>query len=329
MVLGHTITVEMAYGTWLNTIYRFHMALFFTVSGLLLNLERLRTESWGAFFGRYGQRMLLPWLVAWALGIASFVALKDPQVMDILKRGAFGEGVWLLLFPRHHPWFIPALFTLLAGLRIALKMRVPWWCLLLAGVLLDAVANGEGWNLIAPTGHAWLDITGNKLWIRFIWAFILGVGAQQIRWSDSFSRWRGSLAALSVLAALLYAATALTPIGPAWFSEIWRVLVVACFSAYCLGYALLDGWPTHPGVAWLSRETLFIYLWHPFIYKAIFAAFPQLVDGDGGSVWTEAGVGLATIVLLRLASEGLRFVPLIPGLVGIVAPARSVSRQHS
>ena len=64
VILGHVVLGTISGNLIRGVIYSFHMPLFLFVSGYMINLDRLMSQSFNDLFSKYWDRMLKAWLVA-------------------------------------------------------------------------------------------------------------------------------------------------------------------------------------------------------------------------------------------------------------------------
>lgn len=100
VVLGHVLLGSLDDNPLRYLIYSFHMPVFFFISGYLLNVEKLQSNSLKVLLSKYWQRMLKSWLIAWCI-YSIYVIVNDFSYLSILRQ---------FYHPYYHLWFIPSLF---------------------------------------------------------------------------------------------------------------------------------------------------------------------------------------------------------------------------
>jgi fucose 4-O-acetylase-like acetyltransferase len=115
VVAGHVVIGSLWDNLPRYVIYSFHMPLFLAVGGYLISRKTLNEPSVGALFGRYWQRLLLPWLLAFAFYMVPLVASN--------KGGGSRLKVVLtnILYPWFHLWYVPAFFLMVVALYLIRK----------------------------------------------------------------------------------------------------------------------------------------------------------------------------------------------------------------
>jgi len=269
----------------------FRMPLMIGISGYLLNVTRTRTEPTGVLLSRYGERMLLPWLVAMAV----YVAVSGWRL-------SWTAPIDLLLRPPFHLWYIPALFCLIMATRI---VRLPPVILLAIGVPIS-LATMYGFGLDhGPVGNSLLSPDSRLL--RYPVYFFFGMLMAE----------RG-LPTRHLGVALLCMA-----LGLGWWSALQgsgNVLAyVPARLLMCLGMiALLPRLSalrlSLAPVNRIGRDSLFFYLWHPLVMGVAITS--------GMSVTTTL---LLSVLILLIASRLCASSVLIRRLVGIAPAPRAVT----
>lgn len=248
VMVGHAMELAHAQhlALWIGSGFR--MPLMIGISGYLLNIERLRSETRDHFFGRYGERMLLPWLVA--------------AIVYMLVSGwplSWRTPIDLLLRPPFHLWYIPVLFFLILVAR-AVPLR-PIWLVWIGVPFSLSIMYSFGPNL-GPIGSTLLSPDGRYL--RYSVYFFFGMLMAE----------RG-LPTRYLGVALLTAG-----LGMGWWSELEhdpnifafvpaRLLMCLSLIALLPRFAALR--LSFAPINHIGRDSLFFYLWHPLVMGLIMA----------------------------------------------------------
>ncbi|RYM14524.1 MULTISPECIES: acyltransferase family protein [Sphingobium] len=290
VMAGHAM--ELAHqqhpALWIGAGFR--MPLMIGISGYLLNVTRTRTEQTGVLLGRYGERMLLPWLVA--------------SIIYLLVSG--GSVSWtapldLLLRPPFHLWYVPVLFFLILMTRL---LPLPPLLLLAIGAPIS-LATMYGFGLDhGPVGVSLLS--PDSRFLRFPVYFFFGMLMAE---RGLPTRYLGVALLVMALGLVWWAGQQGSGNGLAYVPArlmmcLGLIALLPRLSALRLSFAPLNR---------VGRDSLFFYLWHP------------LVMGVALASGARATVTLAlSILILLFASRLLAPSALIRRLVGSAPPSRAV-----
>lgn len=248
VMAGHAMELAHAQhlALWIGSGFR--MPLMIGISGYLLNISRLRSEPGEHFFGRYGERMLLPWLVA----MIAYLLISGWPL-------SWQTPVELLLRPPFHLWYIPVLFFLILVAR-AVPLP-PIWLLAIGVPFSLSIMYGFGphhgaigTSLLSP------DSRYLRYPIYFFFGMLMAERGLPTRY----------LGIVLLVAAL----------GMGWWSELeFSANIFAFVSArliMCLGLiALLPQFArlrlSFAPVNHIGRDSLFFYLWHPLVMGLVMA----------------------------------------------------------
>jgi fucose 4-O-acetylase-like acetyltransferase len=222
VVYGHVISGVQAAGihmdeqayrlTW-DSIYAFHIPLFFFLSGLFFPQSWQRRGTWGVLANKV-DTLVYPY-VLWSL-LQGFLQVALSQHVN--HPVTAGEVLSLLWQPRQEFWFLYALFFvyLIACLLYALLPARHRWVLLVAAALLYflrtsvphiAAISYPAWNLVYFLAGALLPQAANAVVKRP--AAWLGIAAAIFVLAElTRLRWGGGQADPVVSAANLVAASA-------------------------------------------------------------------------------------------------------------------------
>lgn len=248
VVLGHTLSglkgsrvlvwSAVPAGIY-DTIYSFHMPLFFVVSGMFLGRSRART----GFFAQKAQTLLYPYVVWSALhglvGSALGGFMNEPVTLASAVAG-------LLVAPVAQFWFLPTLFVLSALAGLASRWRIGDGALLM--LALAAWALGAWPEVFSALGVIPRAVA--RFGLYFATGLLLGERSPQ--------RAVPRAALVPGAAALLVVAVQLR----AWHEDpLWSIVPAVCgiVAVIAIGTVLGDG--CRP-LQRLGRWSLAIYLGH-------------------------------------------------------------------
>ena len=100
VIVGHILLGSLDENGLRYYIYSFHMPVFFYVSGFLINLDKLSSESPFKLIAAYWKRMLFPWFIALVV-YTVFLSLDHFTIHEIAIR---------FIHPFYHLWYVPSLF---------------------------------------------------------------------------------------------------------------------------------------------------------------------------------------------------------------------------
>ncbi|WP_188063060.1 acyltransferase family protein [Sphingobium sp. KCTC 72723] len=291
VMIGHCmeITHYQHPALWVGAGFR--MPLMIGISGYLLNLIRLRAAGMQRIFGHYGERMLLPWLVAMLVYmLISGWPLGWSMALDMLLR------------PPFHLWYIPVLFFLVLIARL-----VP-----LPPIVLLAIGTPFSLSIMASFGLDHGPIAPSLLapdsrFLRYPVYFFFGM----------------LMAERGISRRYLGAALLAGGLGMAWWIGLGTgsnsMTLMAARLLMCLGFiALLPLLSLVrvrvPPLNAIGRDSLFFYLWHPL-------AMALLMAGGAG-----AGMMLALSVPgLFIASRLSARLPTLGRLLGSMPERRATA----
>jgi fucose 4-O-acetylase-like acetyltransferase len=269
VILGHLILyVGPAEKALYYAIYSFHMALFLALSGYMLNREKLRSARLRDLADRYGRRLLLPWAATFAL-----IYLINHTVMPDAHVPRFKEFLSDLLYPWFHLWFIPALVGMILATKILERLRVPPLAVLAAALALSFAWQASVDNPIAGGPHV-LRFFGDKRMYYYFPFFYLGFFLRHH--NVKMPRW---LPAVILLIGAARMANLYIPYPRPLSIAIFMLLdagLICWWAPYFARRTRLFAKPLN----WLGRNSLSMYLWHPFVVTLPSA---WLLENLGGS----------------------------------------------
>jgi fucose 4-O-acetylase-like acetyltransferase len=237
-------------------IYSIHMPLFLSLSGYLLTRESICSLTFPSLIKKYFFRLLLPWCLV-------FPFFFVPRMWLLSEEFRLRLLVRWLLYPMYHLWYGTALFGMIIGLFFLLKTKIRLGPVLLLSLLFTwlYLTGFYGDNL--PKGNILITLLGHKRMYYYFSFFLIGF---YIRNSAklSLSTWQLVLG-ISVFGVLRL-----------WhyfypFEPLQCALVFTCLNIFIIPLCLrifsrLQRLPniTKP-VVWIGKNSLPIYLWHPFI----------------------------------------------------------------
>ncbi len=290
VMAGHAM--ELAHqqdpALWIGAGFR--MPLMIGISGYLLNVTRTRNEQSCVLLARYGERMLLPWLVA--------------LIVYLLVGGwpvSWTAPLDLLLRPPFHLWYVPVLLFLILMTRL---LPLPPLLLLAIGTPIS-LATMYGFGLDhGPVGFSLLS--PDSRFLRFPVYFFFGMLMAE---KGLPTRYLGVALLVMALgmtwwAGLQGSANGLAYVPARLMMCLGMIALLPRLSALRLSFAPLNR---------VGRDSLFFYLWHPLVMGAAMAS--------GASA--SAALALA-ILFLPLASRLFAPSVMIRRLVGSAPPPRPV-----
>ncbi|BBF68442.1 acyltransferase [Sphingobium sp. 3R8] len=286
VMAGHAMELahQQHLALWIGAGFR--MPLMIGISGYLLNLTRTRTEQTGVLLGRYGERMLLPWLVA----LIVYLLVSGWSVSWITPLD-------LMLRPPFHLWYVPVLFFLILVTRL---LPLPPLLLLAIGAPIS-LATMYGFGLDhGPVGISLMS--PDSRFLRFPVYFFFGMLMAE---KGLPTRYLGIALLVMALGLTWWAGLRGSGNGLAYVPArlmmcLGLIALLPRLSALRLSFAPLNR---------IGRDSLFFYLWHPLVMGAALA----------GGVSAMAALALSILILL-LASRLFAPSTLIRRLVGS-APA--------
>ncbi len=296
VVIGHVAEVVHAehIAFWIGSGIR--MPLLVGISGYLLNLERVRSAALPALAGRYGRRLLLPWL-----GASVIYLLMGGMLID------WATPIRLVLQAPYHLWYIPVLCALILLTRLV--RLSPIVLMLLAAPVTLATLGGMA-LAFGPVGQGMFAF--DSRFLHFPFFFFLGM----------------VLARQPGMAGQGWVALALAGGGALWWAGLYEVAdpLSRTLAQFVMASGLIGLLPEVaalslrvPVVVAIGRSSLFYYLWHPFVVGiAIVQGLPAPVT---------LAVSLVSLILACLL---LRRVPAIGRWFGVALspPPRARERRE-
>ncbi|QGP79557.1 acyltransferase family protein [Sphingobium sp. CAP-1] len=295
VMAGHAmeLTHQQHLALWIGAGFR--MPLMIGISGYLLNVTRTRTDRADLLFGRYGERMLLPW--AFALMVYLLVSGWPLSWATPLE---------MVLRPPFHLWYVPVLFFLIMVTRLA--PLSPLMLLAIGAPISLATMYSFGLDH-GPIGVSLLS--ADNRFIRYPVYFFFGMVMAE---RGLPTRYLG-VVLLAVALGLL------------WWSGLWGsgngLAYVPARLIMCLGLIALL-----PRLAALrlsfgplnriGRDSLFFYLWHPLVMGMV------LTSGAGALTTLLLSVLILLLVSRLSASRGY-----LRRCLGSAPPSRRVEATVS
>jgi fucose 4-O-acetylase-like acetyltransferase len=267
VVLGHNSALAGAAPAFIDTLFLFHVPLFFLLSGLVQPSRSIK-----ATVTTLARRLLLPFLVAaFAVGALKLM-FRGGSAEHLLAGIAWGTGQTL---PWSHLWFLPALFLALLAAQALRKMpggpaRWAGACLAaLIVVLTVPMAVGPDFTAMgfaAPVGLPWsIDLLPACLLFVCLGALLQDAPAVRARLEQPV------VAAVAVLLFAL-ALGARTDLNLRELDPPALALLAAasgCVVTLALARALAAVRPIAHLFTTFGRHTLVIFLLHVSIQKAL------------------------------------------------------------
>ncbi|MFZ2996503.1 acyltransferase family protein [Sphingobium sp.] len=267
----------------------FRMPMMFGLSGFLLNIDRTRNEGAASLFGRYANRMLLPWAVAVCVYIlASGWSLSLSTPLELLLR------------PPFHLWYVPVLFFLIVMTRLVpfsplalLAIGAP---ISLATMYSFGLDHGPmGFSLLSPDNR----------YLRYPVYFFFGMLVAERGLPTRY------LAVALLAGALgLFWWVGLYGTGNALAFVPARLLM--CLSLIALLPHLSARHLFFAPLGTIGHHSLLFYLWHPLVMGML------LIAGMDG-----LALLLLSIVILAFVALFVTRYPLARQLIGGAPPCRA------
>jgi polysaccharide biosynthesis protein PslL len=295
VVLGHNPALAGAAPGFVDSLFLFHVPLFFLLSGLVQP-----SLSMNVALTKLARRLLLPFLIA-ALSVGALkLVTRGGSVEHLLTGIAWGTGQTL---PWSHLWFLPALF--LAQLTTQALRKLPGgtarWAFASAAALLVVLsvpmAMGPDLSALgfaAPVGLPWsVDLLPVCLLFVCVGALLQDTATLRARVEQPL---------VGAAAVLLFAfsLSARVDLNLRVFTPPALAMLAAasgCLMALALARALTALRPVAAMFITIGRHTLTIFLLHVSIQKALlgFIAVPS-------TTFTRVLAGLSTAAVAVLGS---------------------------
>ncbi|MDO7835739.1 acyltransferase [Sphingobium sp. HBC34] len=242
VMAGHAmeLTHQQHLALWIGAGFR--MPLMIGISGYLLNVARTRTDPADRLFGRYGERMLLPW----AFAISVYLLASGWSL-------SWATPLEMVLRPPFHLWYVPVLFFLILVTRLA---PLPPLMLLAIGAPISLATMYSFGLGHGPLGDGLLSADNRFLCYPVYFFF-------------------GMMMAERGLPARYLGVTLLTgALGLIWWSSLWGsdnalayvpARLMMCLSLIALLPRLTARRLSCAPISRIGRDSLFFYLWHPLV----------------------------------------------------------------
>lgn len=289
-------------------IYGFHMPMFLGISGFLLTAGSLGSLSFGQLVRKYFFRMLLPWAVA-------LVLYTIADHWSVIRSGGATRATiagWIL-YPDYHLWFVSSLFIMIVLLWAIVKLKISPLVVLGAATVftISWMLVFKGNAMADPKALHWM---GEKRTWTFFSFFLMGYCARNYR-----------LPALPAAVVLALAAGALA-LRVAGFYCVTNLYVRAMIFIFLNAVLILGAlpvlarmnWRGVAWIAWIGVNSLFVYLWHPFVKLATHEWLLPRVSLPQYYVLTVALMAVVLAVIYLIAS---RVRPLRAVFMGIAPPS--------
>ena len=237
-----------------------------------------RIASWGSFYLKRFQKVLVPYYVAVTLIFITnhFIALYPagwPEYLSHLLLYKMFYGPYTESFGPHF-WFISTIvqFYMLWPLLIAASRRLSTPALLGLALLTSLLYSGL---LI------WLGVQHERIWsssaIQYLWLFALGLAVARQQWLPRLLQ-LGTGRYLLLLLVSLAAAVLISTLGGNKGSVLNDYFMFVAFFSGCVLLFLLGQQlpPLTRGVLWLESFSYSLYLTHLFIFSLYLKAVGQL-----------------------------------------------------
>jgi len=247
-----------------RAVYKFHIHLFFFISGfLLVHVHRSRSFAYGSFIRKRFIRLMVPYLFFMIINLVPNFIWHDFAAYPV--RGP-EDLLHILLYPKDNTikyhWFLYTLFAVSLFTPMALyALRRPWSACLLSAVLLVL--------FLGIPKHS-IPLLNLSSWVHFGLYYWLGMVACQWR-EPLFSWWKPSYAgcaSLILCAGLVLAFWMLSYFIPSNLGPPHVTMAYALFGILGIGTIFaLATWYQGRGWTWLSfldgrTMTVFLLSWY-------------------------------------------------------------------
>lgn len=253
VIIGHMLLGGVDDNLARYIIYSFHMPVFMFISGYLLNIDTLRSQTMKDFLSKYWRRYLKEWSIAWLVYTTAFLLYTGPTIKHLLLN---------IYNPYYHLWFIPSLFLMIILIRIVFKSVKSDW---LAYVLL------LGFGVLLFNLSSYYDIS-QAYNCRLLPFLVLGVISRYYSGQVSHGWWILVLLCvyLSLIISIFFSVE-----NPMWFYRSYIQLPLCALFCILICLPMLKSSSLHNGILeYIGRHSLRIYLWHVvpiIVLKKIFA----------------------------------------------------------
>jgi fucose 4-O-acetylase-like acetyltransferase len=260
----------------------FRMPLFIGLSGYLFNLDKAREVTTLALLGKYRDRFVLPWMFACCL-----------YVPFHLTSLSFWTPLALVARPPFHLWFVPVLlcfFVLAQRLRMSrLSLTVAAVPISIGAMVIFGLEHGAAAHLAYLPDHRF-----------FVYPLFFCFG-MLIAERSMPTHWRVAVLLISLA-------------GFLWWGQIYthRSVAAEIVARMMMGLPLIAMLPAifqsrfaMPVVNAVGIDSMFFYLWHPFVIAYFMMA------GFGGALLLIASIGV--LFVARNLVRGMTLVGLLTG----------------
>jgi len=270
VVVGHCITQSLADNALRWAIYSFHMPVFIGLGGFLLNHNGLRSGGLSGIWRRYGTRVIVPWLILF-IAYTFMVHARDP-----LSLGLVADAI---LMPTYHTWYVPV-FLFFVAIASFISRTALFPAMIVATSIGAAVmiAFGMGNYPGIWPGKMSLD----PRYFTMAPYFFFGLWLRQSG-SLGAGRWGLGLAMVAGVA-----------VEVCFFRHVDAVQIIPNL---LLNFALVSTFPwlfsvnvRVPLLQLIGWNSLYFYLWHPFIIAISKRMFYKWLP--------EASATLITVILI-------------------------------
>lgn len=256
VLVGHGLQGRLDQHILRYMIYAFHMPFFIAIAGYLFPFSRAGVDSYREFLGRYGKRLLLPWVLA--------------MVVYAVYLGAFGAKSptwkgWLsyLSVPFYHLWFVPAYlfwstmawwmsvrqFSRLQALLLGILVSLPFFYI--KSVWMSELTGLVGTNVAGLLIHT--------LRPHYFLFFVLGMSLRDERLkTGSWLFWLSGTVLMGIFGGLFYFHQGVTD---GMRDGIW-IFANVFLLVGLMRLVRVDALPKSKVFEWMGQQSLGVYLWH-------------------------------------------------------------------
>lgn len=269
-------------------ISAFHMPAFFVLSGMLTNIQKWRTRSFGEYLIRKIKTLIVPYFffesiaILYKCFVLDIVGLKNAIINSLILKPNIGAD-----------WFLPALFMAMMLFAIYIKFPKKSIWITISIILPFAI-------MLIPQGYPW------SLLIRALLAFEFLLVGNLLK--EVLSNLNLKWAILSfVLTAVSATLNLKFSIGTDFFNGVLKSPLICVVSGICGTYFVLyiSKFLTSKFLIYIGNNTLTIMGTHQLVLYTI-PAYSSLI-------WIVLTFVLITVVEAILIILFNRFVPFLVG----------------
>lgn len=168
VVIGHVVSGSVDENIIRYLIYSFHMPVFLSISGFLINKTNFEDLQLVDLYKKYFKRIIVPWCFAFVFYFilinASKILSQSIHLKDLLVS---------ILYPYYHLWYIPSLLLMIMFLWLYVKLNISTSIVLIFSILFTFV-----WLILNPNGqntsNMFFVLLGDKRTYYYFVYFLFG-----------------------------------------------------------------------------------------------------------------------------------------------------------